>query len=268
MPSFAVHTICGDKLLKELSVSEEDRIKFLIGNILPDTKTIDIPDDIDEVSRRSKIQSMKMKTHFRTDKNAILQYPDLEYFLSKYEEQVKNDINALAYFFHLYTDTYYFTRFLPSFVTFLDKDGNKATIRKDIENVHIKKTDEYMTDASFWSKYNERGIYQEYSRSNKFLLERYPFSFDIERLKEYLIDHPYKVNIEEINPDKALEGVEQLEMVIINSMSNTNNNLYIFTNEEMAELVEKVVSSFIKEYGYLLQSYQKPLTNRIKLYTI
>ena len=256
MPSFVIHTVCGDKILKHLDVSNDDKIKFLIGNILPDTDPYDIPSNLDELQKRLLTQKMKKSTHFRTEENVVIQVPNLNIFLDKYEDIIKSDINALAYFFHLYTDRYYFTKFLPKFITFYDKNNNKALTYNDVDTVLIHKDKRVMKRDDFWSKSKSNGLYADYSRSNNYLLKQYPLSFNINELKEYLKYNEYYVDIKEINCNKAMDGINSLERVIELSKTYTDE-LTIFTIDMLSSLIEEVYNSFMEEYGYLLNNYKK-----------
>ena len=101
MPSFAIHTICGKQLLKELDLNTDKEKEFIIGNILPDVSRVKGYKVLDNHQKRKSVQDIKMVTHFRIKEDVVLSYPDLNKFLKKYEEEVKNNIISFAYFFHL-----------------------------------------------------------------------------------------------------------------------------------------------------------------------
>ena len=79
MPSFAIHTICGTELLKEINLNENEQKEFLIGNIIPDVSRVKNFKNLDKQKRRQSIQDRKVITHFRTNKNNIMH--DLFYLL-------------------------------------------------------------------------------------------------------------------------------------------------------------------------------------------
>ena len=120
MPSYIGHTACAYELLKHLNINENEKIRFIIGNLIPDIKQVDIDYTLDEFINKRRIQKSKRVTHFRKETNFILEYPHCRIFLEKYEKEVKEHIETMAYFFHLYTDYYYFKYFLPDIITFLD----------------------------------------------------------------------------------------------------------------------------------------------------
>ena len=54
MPSFAIHNICGLELLNKFNVSEFDRYRFIIGNVLPDVSRIRKYNELDDDYEKSK----------------------------------------------------------------------------------------------------------------------------------------------------------------------------------------------------------------------
>lgn len=130
MPSFAIHSVCGNELLKKINITPEQKYEFIIGNVLPDVSRVKNFNDLDDNEKRREIQSRKKKTHFRKKNDEVIEYSDCEMFLNKYEEIIKQNVNALAYFFHLYTDYYFYKVFLNKVITFYDEDMNETKIKK------------------------------------------------------------------------------------------------------------------------------------------
>ena len=89
MPSFAIHAICGNELLKEINLSENAKKSFIIANIIPDVNRIPGFRYKNTKEKINSIQYNKKTTHFRTDDKALLEYPDLDMFLEKYSGNVK-----------------------------------------------------------------------------------------------------------------------------------------------------------------------------------
>ena len=65
MPSYIGHITTAKLLLARLNISHEDQIKFIIGNIVPDIKQVDIDYTLDEFVNKKNIQKSKRVTHFR-----------------------------------------------------------------------------------------------------------------------------------------------------------------------------------------------------------
>ena len=122
MPSFAIHSICGNELLRDLNISENDRKSFIIGNIIPDVSRVSGFRFKDNTEKRRSVQDRKKITHFRTNESVVLAYPDLDAFLEKYSGVVRSNISCFGYFFHLYTPLYHFFVLFANFIFNLEKN--------------------------------------------------------------------------------------------------------------------------------------------------
>lgn len=253
MPSFIVHSVAGEELSKRLGFDKDTHNKFFVANLLPDTVQLERDPNWSPEELRKAIQKEKHVSHFRTDFETILSYPDLDYFLSEYEEIVKNDIIAFGYFFHLYTDNYYFTRFLPKMITFLMEDQKTiANIKPENKFNKINKTGKVMAKVDFWNKHNEDGIYGEYNRLNKYIIDKYNFKYDVVLYRDILKDD-FIVPIKEIKIDGIDNLLEELNNFYKKSMDSTVEEFRIFEGNEVDNLIKEVVDSFIKDYGYLIR---------------
>lgn len=256
MPSFAVHSICGDKLIEKLRINEKDKQSFIIGNILPDISRVSGYSKLDDKEKRRATQYKKKISHFRTKKDYIIEYPDIDEFLEKYKEKVKDNIATLAYFFHLYTDYYYFKYCIPSVVEFLDQDLNKSDDRKKAIYARIIKSDRIINGKDFFNKEHEDGIYKEYSRCNKYLLDKYKIKIDCDKLFEYIDEYGFYTEIEETNSMFAYYAVIKLRKYFGETYT-IEGNLKYFTEEQLDNLVNDIVNSFIEKYPDILGEYLK-----------
>ena len=257
MPSFMIHTIAGEKMIKKLNLQEEDKKKFFISNLLPDTVDRKYYKEYKGAERRARKQQIKRITHFRTDYSHTFEYPNLEYFLSKYEEQVKVDINFLAYFFHLYTDYYYFAKYLPTIITFYDKDHKESKSRSENVTVEIKNYHTEIDHEDFWDNFGDKSIYSDYSRLNQYLISKYKLSFETDELINYLNSTNYNVDMEEINPSLAIQALNNLKRIVTESLKQPEEKLKIFTIDQIENLMDETVSTFLETYGYLLEGYKE-----------
>jgi hypothetical protein len=255
MPSFMIHTIAGEKMIKKLHLENEDKKKFFISNLVPDTLDRSAYAQYKGEERRSRKQKIKRITHFRTDFNQIFEYPNLELFLSKYEEQTKKDINFLGYFFHLYTDYYYFSHYLPQIIVFYDKNHNISKRREENVYVEIKNYNREIGHEDFWDNYGKESIYEDYSRLNKYLVNKYPLSFAPKELIEYLKTNNYKVDMEEINSDYAIQAIENLKRIVDECLGEEKEQLKIFTIDQIENLIDETVNTFLDKYESLLKEY-------------
>lgn len=256
MPSFAIHNICGLELLDKLNVSEEDRNKFIIGNVLPDVSRIRRFNELDDLNKRRAIQKRKKETHFRDNLGRIVEYPNCEEFLKKYKKDIKEDIITLAYFFHLYTDYYYFTKIFNKIVTFYDENMKVTDMKSELKYVKINKTKEVVEASEFFSKRNNKGIYKEYSRCNSYLAKKHKFRIDALELYDYVDQYGFLTNVEETNSLYAYYAIRKLEKYN-NDIDINDDHLLIFKEEDLDLLVKDVVDSFVKKYSDLLVKYCK-----------
>jgi len=254
MPSYIGHTACAIKLMDQLKLNDEQKTKFIIGNMIPDIKQVDIDYSLNEFENKRNIQRAKRKTHFRRKTNKILEFPNCDIFLEKYEKEIKKHIETLAYFFHLCTDYYYFRFFLPKVITFLDKNYAKVTEKDNFYYVRINKTGKIIKARAFFSKLSKKGLYKEYSRSNGYFIKKYKIELNTKELREYIEKKGFDAHVEEVNISKIYDVFNRLDKVY-NRLKI--EELKIFDERELDEFVEDVVSIFVKKYGYLMSKYLK-----------
>ena len=253
MPSFIVHSIAGREIAKILNLTGKKRDYFFIANLLPDTNQVEKRDDLSDKDLRILIQKEKKITHFRTTTDGILSYPDIDYFLSKYKDKVKNDIVVLGYFFHLYTDYYYFHDFLPKLLTFLDKDGNEIYKKDDNDIIKINKTGKLIKKDDFWSKRNSIGIYSDYSRLNTYLIKKYNFPYDYNKCKSIIDSGEFSVPIAEINPSKIGDVLKELDNFYTEALNNNIEEFKIFNKEDIDNLISDVSNTFLEKYNSFIK---------------
>lgn len=253
MPSFIVHSVAGEELSKRLGFDKETHNKFFVANLLPDTVQLERDSNWSPEELRKAIQKEKHVSHFRTDFETILSYPDLDYFLSEYEELVKNDIIAFGYFFHLYTDNYYFKTFLPKMITFLQEDQETlAKVKLENKFNKINKTGKVMSKVDFWNKNNEDGIYGEYNRLNKYVIDKYNFKYDVDLYRNILKDN-FVVPIKEIKVDGIDNLLDELNTFYQKSIDSSVEEFRIFKDSDVDSLIKDVVDNFLEDYDYLIR---------------
>lgn len=254
MPSFAIHAICGNELIKNFNISDNAKKNFFIGNIIPDVSRVPSFKEKDYSSRRKSIQDRKNITHFRTNKNNVLSYPDLDRFLEKYSGSVRSSITSFAYFFHLYTDYYYFKKFLPGLLTFYDNNMNVVTNSDNVYYVKINRTGEVVKFKDLFNKDYENGIYRDYSISNNYLMKKYKLDMDYDELFDYIDQHGFNIEIEETKSIFAYYAVLKMKKYLKDEIVE-DTSLKIFCFDDLDKLIDSIINSFIKEYGYIVSSY-------------
>ena len=253
MPSYIGHSVCAKELLKKLKLSDVNKTKFMIGNLIPDIKQVDIDYTLDEFVNKKNIQRSKRITHFRKETDFILEYPHCRLFLEKYEKEVKRHIETLAYFFHLYTDYYYFKFYLPSVITFLDYDCVPTDVRNGFYFVKINKNDQVVKAKAFFSKLSKKSLYKEYARSNSYLIKKFNLDLDTDYYREYIAKKGFNCYVEEVNLNKIYDVFDRIDKVYDRMKEE---ELFIFEENKLDSFVKEVVKTFMKEYGYLLTKYK------------
>lgn len=253
MPSYIGHTACANELVKKLKLSEDEKMRFLIGNLIPDIKQVDIDYSLDEFINKKNVQRSKRVTHFRRKTNKILEFPNCDVFLEKYESEIKKHIETLAYFFHLCTDYYYFRVYLPKVITFMDSSFNVVTERDNFYYVKIKKNDEIVKAKSFFSKLSPRSLYKEYSRSDSYLIKRFKIDLNVDKLRAYVERHGYNCYVEEIDLTKIYDVFNRLDKIYDRL---NNDKMLVFEESGLDHFVREVVNVFVENYGYLLDKYR------------
>ena len=250
MPSFVIHSICGREIEKKITISEEDKKLFFIGNLLPDTKQS--PKEFVNSKDIKRISDEKIITHFKTNHKPILEYPDLSYFLAKYGDLVKSNSLVFGYFFHLYCDYYYFKYFLPDKLSFLDENGN-VTEEKNYSFVKSNKNGKILPVSDFWDRKRECGIYYEYSRMNQYLIKKYSFSYDSKVYLDYVDSHSIEIPIEEIHGERLRDLLCDLDYFYHENIENPE--FQIFELEDVDTLIHEILDNFMERYSDLLYNY-------------
>ena len=255
MPSFIVHSIAGEKIMEYLKLNGEAKNKFFIANLLPDAVKLDIKSGVSDRNLKKEIQINKKNTHFKVNNESVLAYPDVDYFLCQYHNLVEKDIVALGYFFHLYTDYYYFSFFLPKYITFLDANLNE--IDKKSYNIYnkIDKTGLILKKQWFWNSDNLDGIYAEYNRINQYLIKKYNFSFDANMYIDYLKKNNFVNMISETDIKDISNLLYELNGYYQTSLNNRIEKLKIFLESDIDNFICEVTDSFLKKYKYFIDVF-------------
>ena len=212
MASAIIHMCIAKKANEILKRNEKE---FLLGSIAPD------------ISRQ--LGETKVKSHFlKKEENNV---PDIDCFLEKYKNTLKDNTFNLGYYCHLFADMIWFAIFIPKYckyeyeeITYLNGDKknlNRETIVKllynDYTNLNIKMIDEYNLDLSLF--------YEEPPRIES--------------------------NIEEIPIDKLPNLIEKMGIIIENSKERET---IIFNADGICKFIEKTAEDFInslKELGVI-----------------
>lgn len=246
MPSFVIHSICCRELEKKMTISKKEKDMFFLGNLIPDTKQSDHKNATHE-----SISKEKIVTHFKTNPKPILQYPDLDLFLSEYGELVKTNSLVFGYFFHLYADYYYFKYYLPDKLSFLDSNY-KETDSRDYSFVKSKKNGKIFTIDDFWDRKKNIGIYYEYSRMNKYLISKYNFTYDVNCYLPY-VESKLEVPITEVVTDRLRDLLLDVDYFYKERIVDTE--FQIFDTDSVDTLITEILDTFMERYSDIYYNY-------------
>lgn len=275
MASFVIHDIAGEEFLNSIqnrlniTLSKEDRNKFLMGNLIPDSSRINftIPENVSKEElkqlkwqRSQAIQAEKTSTHFRSPEeyDLAIQAPKLDKFVEKYASLFPKDISVLGYFFHLYTDVLFFGDLFEQTFTCLDEFGEPTIYNSKTASMELKRDGKRYPVTDIFSNDSEVSIYQDYTKMNAVLLNQYQTAFDYDALVE---SAPTFTNpgIEEVDYQNIVSVLNKTAAFIKESYALTDSTLKVFDENIVAGFIPEVVETFIAKYGKLISESVHPV---------
>ena len=250
MRNIIMHLLLGNRLLKYyeekgITLSEEDKRLFLLGNIIPDCYN----------SFDGEITIKELKAHFCTEKelgnNIII--PDCYKFLLDYYSLLEEDISAFGYFYHLYLENIFNSSIFPKIMTFLDDKNNVTTLTKDVKGIRLIKNNEIYTE-NLETLY--RNIWIEF---DKLLLKHYEIP-SVSALS-YYSEGFYIPEIKEVNCSKIKNLLTTINGRELTCMLGKYRNRFI--DESILYELDKEVIKFGNLY---LEDINKILDNKQKIY--
>ena len=256
MASFVIHVASAEKLVENLNLTDEDKAKFYAGNLVPDMSFLKDTEGLPERERRHLIQNEKIKSHFRTDLSSPFQYPDVDFFLEKYHEEVKHDPMLLGIMYHLYIDCLFYRDYMNENVTVLDENKEVTKTRDKMRYMKINKTGDVVDTNEFFSYHGGRSIYEEYNKLNEYLLEYYSLGVNIDKYIEILRDLKIDTNIPEVNVSESYNVMLLFKAIITNAHKDSSRVLNIFSEENIISFIEESYKEFINKYQDIYNSYK------------
>ena len=245
MASFVMHYVAGEKFLSGINykLSIRNKNNFRLGNLVVDTI------GISDYDRDTKLDK-KMITHFRDeeDRDKCMQLPNTSIFMDKYRDLVIKDYSAMGYLFHLYTDKVFFKYLYDKVIECYDINKIKTDNISDSYYVKVKKSNTIYKIYDFYSG-NKMGLYNDYSKMNKYLIDKYKINFDYNNLKKFSITSFNNPGIEEVNYKNISEIIDKMKLIINSSIFNRVDSLSIFDIDDIDKLLLLVVNSFNYEYS-------------------
>lgn len=273
MASFVIHNIAGEEFLNAIQnrmgikLSLEERNKFLMGNLIPDSSRINfvIPENLSKEElkqlkwqKSQAIQDEKTSTHFRSKEeyDLVIQTPKLDKFLEKYRDLFSKNISVLGYFFHLYTDVLFFKDLFEQTFTCLDEFDEPTIYNSKTKSIELKKDYKRYPVTDIFSQDSEVSIYQDYTKMNAFFLKQFQTVFNYEGL---IASANSFINpgIEEVDYQNIIDVINKTAMFIKESYNLTDTTLKVFDESILSKFIPEVVERFIATYkNIILQSFQ------------
>lgn len=270
MASFVIHHIAGEQLLLKLEevykieLEEDKKNQFLLGNLIVDSIKTEKEISKNIATQKSKdlqrkirkqIQIEKRITHFRNEKdqNLCIQAPQVNEFCRKYKDLIMTDLSALGYFYHLYVDKLFFDDLFCDTFECLDQNEQPTMYIDKVKTMMVKKNGKISPVEEFWSHEGDVSIYHDYTVMNQLLLEYYGTSFEAEKLYAFAAVQFFNPGIEEVDYKNIADVISKTAQYIEQSPHVQNTGLNVFDENIVKDFIAKTVSSFISEYGTLIE---------------
>lgn len=247
MASFVMHYVASENFLNDIynkyRLTIRDRNNFRLGNLVVDTM------GIANYDRDTKLDK-KLITHFRDDedRDKCMQLPNINKFMDKYENLVNIDYSAMGYLFHLYTDKIFFNYLYNKVIECCDINKEKTNNISDNYYIRVKKTNDLYKTNDFYSGSDVGGLYKDYSRINRYLMDKYNVIFDYDILKDFSLMYFNNPGISEVNYEDIGEVIDKIN-IIINSSSINREDLKIFDINDIYKFISVVVDGFNYEFS-------------------
>lgn len=238
MPGYIIHLAEGEKIIERLSkkinlekTDKNWRNKFLIGCLLPDTKTIG---------------KDKRETHFWNENIIpnLARKPDTSLFLKKYSVKISDPIVS-GYYAHLLLDVHFIDIYWEREFYFMDKSMKEEKLFDKVKFVRINEKNETVDIKDFLSlKY----YYGDYSNMNEYYIQKYGVKFP-ENIK---YDNP----VSEADIENMDSIFENLEKYCLNGDVEYIKKLKVFNIEKLNKLIDDSADEFCdmfeKNFSYFV----------------
>lgn len=208
MASAIIHMAVASELNKKIKRKESE---YFIGSIAPDiAKIVGIDRNI---------------THFKKQDD---EYPDLDSFLLKYEQNLSDDF-VMGYYIHLLTDYFWYKYFFTEIF-------HNQTVKK-LDGTIVKVDKEEM----------KRLIYNDYTNLNIQVIEEYNLN-----LKIFYNEIPYiKDIIKEIPIEKIDKLIDKMGVIIENSKKSTSYTFDISEVKTFITTCVDLITAILAEKGLI-----------------
>ena len=170
-----------------------------------------------------------------------------------YPEQFKNkygitDLITLGYYYHLYTDKYFFKDIFNKSFEFLNSNLEITSNNNEALYVRIKKNNKVVSKDEFFST---SYLYHDYTIMNKLLLEYFEIIFNENELREYI--NEIENNIEEVDFKNIESVIRDTLFYIKESKNNNDTNLKVFDKNIIINFINELNNKFSEENKQLLK---------------
>lgn len=199
----AIMHICVAKRVNEILKRNEK--KFFLGSIAPDIS--------------KQIGESKAKTHFLKQEGDV---PEIDDFLKKYQDTLKDNDFNLGYYCHLFTDMIWFGMFLKNYCNFelTEIKYNTGEVKKATPELILKI------------------LYNDYTNLNIKLIDIY--NLDLSLFYEECPN--INTEIEEIDTSKLQIIIDKMGLIIEESKERKN---IVFETGPICRFIDKTAEDFV-----------------------
>ncbi|MDD4066669.1 MAG: zinc dependent phospholipase C family protein [Clostridia bacterium] len=217
MGSIAMHLCVANEVNKIFNL---DMNSFLIGNIAP---------DIYKNITNERISTHYIEKYIINDKKYEL--PNLGKYVNDNIQTIKNDAYIVGYYSHLIADKIWYMDVVNKYTEVLSNDKTMVKL--------------YNQDKFIFYQQFKNGVYEDYTNSNKYLLQKY--GVNIEKL--------HNIPVLNILDDEFTNLMN--EFVCNNIMNIKLVKFNILTVKEMEDWIEVSKNEVIKELCKILDKNGK-----------
>lgn len=232
MPGYVIHLVEAKIVCDVLKKNSKTKRKiitqgqeeFFYGSILPDAGG----------------KAQKQCSHFwnKAESNQIIMTPDINRFLDKYADTMKQGFLYGGYLAHLHLDREFWNSYIKDQVKFLDANGEQTEYIQNLKSVLIKRTGRIVSPEEFFSK---NYLYGDYTRLNKILVQKYDLAIPV--YNKY-----YDNRIEESDNESMQQVLEKLKIYIADSLTYGETELTVLSLEKLEIFLRWTAQQFVNLY--------------------
>ena len=232
MPGYIIHLTEAKMVYDILKKNSEIKRKnmnqgqeeFFYGCLLPDAG------------------GQKQSSHFwnKAESNLVIRLPDINRFLSKYADVIRQSPLYGGYLAHLHLDREFWDFYIKDQVEFLDINDEQTEYIQNLKNVLIERTGRKLSPEEFFSK---NYLYGDYTRLNKMLIQKYGLSLMVPVYNEC-----YNNRIKESDNEDMQHILEKLKTYISENSICGTAELTTLSLDTLEVFLQQTAQQFVELY--------------------